>query len=75
MADSLIYQTEKSIQEAGDKLDESTKSDINKAIETTITISRNEWKYYADMKTELDASLPMVECFIGDIKQVNRDNH
>ena len=33
MADSLIYSTEKSIQEAGDKLDETTKSDINKAIE------------------------------------------
>jgi molecular chaperone DnaK len=33
MADSLIYSTEKSIQEAGDKLDESTKSDINKNIE------------------------------------------
>jgi molecular chaperone DnaK len=32
-ADSLIYSTEKSIQEAGDKLDESTKSDINKAVE------------------------------------------
>jgi molecular chaperone DnaK len=33
MADSLIYSTEKSIQEAGEKLDESTKSDINKAVE------------------------------------------
>jgi len=33
MADSLIYSTEKSINEAGDKLDESTKSDINNAIE------------------------------------------
>ncbi len=33
MADSMIYATEKSISEAGDKLDESTKSDINKAIE------------------------------------------
>ncbi|MBW2027555.1 MAG: molecular chaperone DnaK [Deltaproteobacteria bacterium] len=33
MADSFIYQTEKSIKEAGDKLDESTKSDINRAIE------------------------------------------
>jgi molecular chaperone DnaK len=32
-ADSLIYATEKTIQETGDKLDESTKSDINKAIE------------------------------------------
>ncbi|MBW1918901.1 MAG: molecular chaperone DnaK [Deltaproteobacteria bacterium] len=33
MADSLIYSTEKSLKEIGDKLDESTKSDINRAIE------------------------------------------
>ncbi len=33
MADSLIYSTEKSIKEIGDKLDESTKEDINRAIE------------------------------------------
>jgi molecular chaperone DnaK len=33
MADSLIYSTEKSIKELGDKLDEPTKEDINRAIE------------------------------------------
>jgi molecular chaperone DnaK len=33
MADSLIYSTEKSVKEVGDKLDESTKADINQAIE------------------------------------------
>ena len=33
MADSLIYSTEKSIKEVGDRLDESTKVDINRAIE------------------------------------------
>ena len=33
MADSLIYSTEKSIKELGDKLDESTKEDIHRAIE------------------------------------------
>ena len=33
MADSLIYSTEKSIKEVGDKLDESTKGNIEKAIE------------------------------------------
>ena len=33
MADSLIYSTGKSIKEMGDKLDESTKSDINRTIE------------------------------------------
>ena len=33
MADSLIYSTEKSIKELGDKLDESTKGEINTAVE------------------------------------------
>jgi molecular chaperone DnaK len=33
MADSLIYSTEKSIKEVGDKLDESTKEEINRAVE------------------------------------------
>jgi molecular chaperone DnaK len=33
MADSLIYSTEKSIKELGDKLDESTKEEINRATE------------------------------------------
>lgn len=33
MADSLIYSTEKSIKEVGDKVDESTKADIHQAIE------------------------------------------
>jgi molecular chaperone DnaK len=34
MADSLIYSTEKSLKEAGDKLDESAKGDIQRAIES-----------------------------------------
>jgi molecular chaperone DnaK len=34
MADSLIYTTEKSVKEAGDKVDEATKADINQAIES-----------------------------------------
>ena len=33
MADSLIYSTEKSIKEVGDKIDESTKANINQAID------------------------------------------
>jgi molecular chaperone DnaK len=33
MADSLIYSTEKSVKDLGDKLDESTKGNINQAIE------------------------------------------
>ena len=45
-------------------------TDINKAIETTTTVARNEWKYVADMKTELSPSLPPVPCLPGDINQV-----
>jgi molecular chaperone DnaK len=33
MADSLIYSTQKSVKEVGDKLDQSTKGDIDRAIE------------------------------------------
>ncbi len=46
------------------------KEDLNNAVETTVTISKSEWKYVAEMKTELDGELPLVSCYIGDIKQV-----
>ena len=45
-------------------------SDINKGILTTITISRNEWKYCADLETDLDPNLPMVWCRIDELNQV-----
>jgi signal transduction histidine kinase len=47
-----------------------TPADINKAIETTITVARNEWKYVADIETGFDRSLPLVLCYPGDINQV-----
>jgi len=50
--------------------EEMSLEDINKAIESTITISKNEWKYVAELNTDLDPNLPMVNCFVGDIKQV-----
>lgn len=49
---------------------EKTAIDINKAIESTIIVARNEWKYVADVITELDHSLPQVSCFPSDINQV-----
>jgi PAS domain S-box-containing protein len=45
-------------------------SDINHGIETTATISRNEWKYVADLETDLDPNLPLVTCQIDEINQV-----
>ncbi|MHC1781993.1 MAG: PAS domain S-box protein [Anaerolineaceae bacterium] len=45
-------------------------ADINRAILTTITISRNEWKYVADVETDLDPELPHVFCQVDEINQV-----
>jgi PAS domain S-box-containing protein len=44
--------------------------DLNRAIETTITVARNEWKYVADVVTELDPELPPVPCHGGEFNQV-----
>ncbi|WP_243312678.1 CHASE domain-containing protein [Fundidesulfovibrio agrisoli] len=44
--------------------------DVNKAIESTLTITRNEWKYTAEMQAELAPDLPPVFCSPGDFNQV-----
>ncbi len=44
--------------------------DLNKAIEATVTIARNEWKYVADVELHLDPDLPLVLCFAGEINQM-----
>ncbi len=44
--------------------------DINHAIENTITVAKNEWKYMAELHTELDPNLPPVRCLPGEINQV-----
>ncbi|MBN1510943.1 MAG: cache domain-containing protein [Phycisphaerae bacterium] len=45
-------------------------ADLNKAIESTVTVARNEWKYVAEMQLELDPDLPHVPCMLGDLNQV-----
>lgn len=47
-----------------------TLTDINHAIDNTIAVSRNEWKYVADIITNLDAKLPMTPCVPGPFNQV-----
>ena len=44
--------------------------DLNHLIESTITVSRNEWKYVADIEKDFDASLPSVPCLPGEFNQV-----
>jgi PAS domain S-box-containing protein len=43
--------------------------DLNRAIESTLTVARNEWKYVAEMETDYDASMPMVSCLPGEFNQ------
>jgi len=45
-------------------------TDINKEIEKSITITRNEWKYVARMETDFDPNLPDVPCFRAELNQV-----
>lgn len=45
-------------------------SDLNQSIEATVNVTRNEWKYVADLDMNLDAKLPMVPCLIDELNQV-----
>ncbi len=49
---------------------EKTSLDLNRALESTITVSRNEWKYVSDLETDLDPSLPLVSCLPSEFNQV-----
>lgn len=50
--------------------EEKEPADINKEIEKTITLSRNEWKYAAELITDFDESLSFVPCFQAELNQV-----
>ena len=44
--------------------------DLNRAIESTVTVASNEWKYVAELETDFDAQLPSVPCLAGEFNQV-----
>jgi signal transduction histidine kinase len=44
--------------------------DINKAVTSSLTLSRNEWKYIAQVHTELAGDLPLVPVYASEINQV-----
>jgi signal transduction histidine kinase len=49
---------------------EKSPTNINQAIETTVTVARNEWRYVADVTLDLDSQLPRVPCLAGEFNQV-----
>ncbi|NLA73928.1 MAG: GHKL domain-containing protein [Deltaproteobacteria bacterium] len=50
--------------------DEMQASNLNNVIKNVVTVTKNEWKYVAEVKTDLDSSLPPVPCKVGQINQV-----
>jgi PAS domain S-box-containing protein len=52
-----------------DRSAEKAAADLNKAIESTLIVARNEVKYVADVETSFDV-LPPVLCHLGDLNQV-----
>jgi len=43
---------------------------LREAIETTIAVARNEWKYVAEVELDMDASLPLVPALRNEFNQV-----
>ena len=50
--------------------DEMEAVDINQAIQSTVTVARNEWKYVAEVELDLYADLPKVICVPSAFNQV-----
>ncbi|MDY0165211.1 MAG: ATP-binding protein [Thermoguttaceae bacterium] len=46
-----------------------TAVDLNRIVESTLTVCRNEWKYVAEMVTDFDPALPPVPCLPAELNQ------
>ena len=44
--------------------------DVKEAIESTITVSRSEWRYIADLETHYSDTLPKLNCLRDEFNQV-----
>ncbi|MEA2260644.1 MAG: two-component system, NtrC family, sensor kinase, partial [Acidobacteriaceae bacterium] len=40
--------------------------DLNHAIQSTITVAQNEWKYVAEVETRFESTLPAISCLPGE---------
>jgi signal transduction histidine kinase len=45
-------------------------ADINQAVVDSLAVSRNQWKNFVEVKTELNPDLPHVSCLLGEVNQV-----
>lgn len=49
---------------------EMAQTDLSQAINNTVMVARNEWKYVATVQTDFDTTLGPVQCFPGELNQV-----
>jgi len=63
---SVIVRSMKEFAHPGAK--EMASADLNHAVESTLTMARNEYKYVAELETEL-GEIPPVLCHIGELNQ------
>ncbi len=45
-------------------------NDLNSAIQSTVAVTTNEWKYVAEIELQLEHDLPLVTCFLDELNQV-----
>lgn len=64
---SSIVQAMKKFSHPGSK--EKASADLNRIIETTLTIASNEYKYIAELETNLDPDLPALELLTDEMGQ------
>lgn len=50
--------------------EERVRINLNRALENTLTVCKNEWKYVADLKTSFCEDLPAIDCLPGELNQV-----
>lgn len=65
---STIVRAMKDFSHPGAKDKQST--DLNRAVESTVTVCRHRWKYAAELNLELDKKLPRVPCMVAELNQV-----
>lgn len=49
---------------------EKVATDLNRALDSTLTVASNEWKYVAELVKDFDPNLPMTPCLPADLNQV-----
>ncbi|MDH3302639.1 MAG: ATP-binding protein, partial [Acidimicrobiia bacterium] len=50
--------------------DDPEPTDINRLVESTVSVASNEWKYVAEVELDLQADLPLVACQPAQLSQV-----